>query len=128
MGWADSDVDTYLGPPDCMGPDGEENYGSDRTYLGGIAIEHIRDSNPGAISVYEQVVFTLKGQFIKLQGFPWLTLIRADSAVIGELIQVRVHDRVEHAEITTIHAAWSDLALTRTRRVDFDDGPAVLSI
>jgi len=125
MGWSEADTKGYLGEPDYIGPRGEECYGSERTYLGTVGIEHLRALNPGAVHVYRQVVFDLVGHFVKLPGHPWLTLVRSDSVDSGELIHVRAHGEVQDAEIVKPYAQWNDLALTQTRRVD--DGPAVLS-
>jgi hypothetical protein len=123
-GWTVSDVETFLGEPDCIGINGGVRYGTERTYLGGLGIEHIRAVNSGAVSVYEQVTHELVGHFIKHEGFPWLTLVRSDSAETGAIVQVRTRSGFEHAEVTSVYAQWLDLALVRSRRIY--DGPAVL--
>lgn len=118
-------MERYLGHPDCYGPEGGHRYGSERTYLGTVGVEHIRAVNPGAEHVYHQVTYDLIGQHIKFEGFPWLTLLRADSASLGDVVEVRSWRGLDHAKVTALYAHWADLALIRTRRIP--GGPAALT-
>lgn len=124
IGWNSEDVDKYLGEPDCIGINGGLRYGSERTYLGGIGIEHIRNVNPGSRLVYERVVCELIGQYVKFEGFPWFVLTRSDIAEPNLVVQVRRQDEVRFAKVTSVFAKWAELALIKARILD--DGPAVL--